>query len=132
RRIMVNRSSTRRSSRRAATAITAKGGQIAAPSAIPEHHSRDALDRPPKIGMIPDRLTAPCHHVSLADISAAVAAGHEAGATGPPGKRRSGRSAMAETPSPSGTGAPRQVGLRQVALDDKYDLDKREVFLTGT
>ena len=34
---------------------------------------------------------------------------------------------MAETPNPSGTGA-----LRNVALDDKYDLGKREVFLTGT
>lgn len=41
---------------------------------------------------------------------------------------------MAETPRKSGTEASalRQVGLREVALDDKYDLDKREVFLTGT
>lgn len=41
---------------------------------------------------------------------------------------------MAETPRKSGTeaGALPQIGLREVALDDKYDLEKREVFLTGT
>ncbi|MGO4173028.1 indolepyruvate ferredoxin oxidoreductase family protein [Bosea sp. TAF32] len=41
---------------------------------------------------------------------------------------------MAEIPRKSGTEAAalRQIGLRSVALDDKYDLDKREVFLTGT
>ncbi|WP_449256066.1 indolepyruvate ferredoxin oxidoreductase family protein [Bosea sp. (in: a-proteobacteria)] len=36
---------------------------------------------------------------------------------------------MAEATRSSGTGAD---GLRPVALDDKYDLAKREVFLTGT